>query len=109
MIDEKEFNLFNKHAVLVNVARAKIVNGLALKKALEEGKLTKAVFDGYYVEPVPKKEDDPIGLLSLEDDKFVVTPHTAYNSKEAFMNMNNMVMENLIAYSKGKPIPYKVD
>jgi glyoxylate reductase len=108
IIDEKEFNLFQKHTVLVNVARAKIVNGIALKKALEDGKLAKAVFDAYYVEPAPKKEDDPIGLLSMEDDKFVVTPHTAYNTKEAFTNMNNMVTENLIAYAKSEEVPYKV-
>jgi phosphoglycerate dehydrogenase-like enzyme len=108
IIGEKELNLFKKHAVLVNLARAKIVNGPALKNALIEGKLAKAVFDVYYTEPAPKKEDDSIGLLSLDDDKFVITPHTAYNTKEAFDNMNNMVIENLISFEKNKTIPYEV-
>jgi len=108
MIDEKIFTLFKKNAVLVNVSRAKIVNGPALKDALENEKLAKAVFDTYYVEPAPKKEDDTIGLLSFPDDKFVITPHSAYNTKEAFDKMNDMVIENLIAYSKGETIPYSV-
>lgn len=43
MLDKKELNLLKKHAVLVNMARAKIVNGDALKKALGDGKLAKAV------------------------------------------------------------------
>lgn len=109
LITEKELSLLQKHCVLVNVSRAKIVNGKDLKIALEEGKLAKAVFDAYYIEPAPKKENDEFGLLSLPDDKFVITPHTAYNTKEAFDNMNKMVIENLIAYAKNKELPYKVN
>lgn len=109
LIDEKQLNMLQKHAVLVNMARAKIVNGQALKRALDEGKLAKAVFDAYYEEPSPKKENDKLGLLSLDDDKFVITPHTAYNTKEAFENMNNMVIENLIAFVNNKQLPYKVN
>lgn len=109
MIDEKELMLLKRTAVLVNMARAKIVNGTALKKALKEGWFAKAVFDCYYEEPSPTKENDKLGLLSLDDDKFVITPHTAYNTKEAFENMNSMVIENLIAFSKGESVPYKVN
>ncbi len=109
MIGEKQLSLLKKNAVLVNMSRAKIVNGNALKQALDEGKLAKALFDAYYEEPTPTKENDKIGLLSLDDDKFVITPHTAYNTKEAFENMNNMVMENLVAFTAGKPVPYRVN
>lgn len=109
MIDETQLALCKKTAVLINMARAKVVNGLALKDALDKGKLAKALFDAYYEEPAPTKENDKIGLLSLADDKFVVTPHTAYNTDEAFQNMNNMVIENLIAFAEGKPVPYKIN
>lgn len=109
MIDTPQFSLLRKNAILINMARAKIVNGQALKDALEKGLLAKALFDAYYEEPAPTRANDKIGLLSLDDDKFVITPHTAYNTKEAFDNMNNMVMENLIAFAEGSPVPYKVN
>lgn len=109
MITEKELAMMQKHAILINMARAKIVNGPDLKIALEKGYLAKALFDAYYEEPAPKKENDTIGLLSVDDDKFVITPHTAYNTKEAFDNMNKMVMKNLIAFSKGEKLPYQVN
>lgn len=109
MIDTPQLELMQSHAILLNMARAKMVNGLALKQALEKNKIAKALFDGYYEEPAPTKEADTIGLLSLPDDKFVLTPHTAYNTKEAFDNMNKMVIENLIAFSKGEKLPYQVN
>ncbi len=109
LITKKELSLLKKHCILINVSRAKIINGIDLKDALEEGKLAKAIFDGYYTEPISQKEKDEIGLLTLADDKFVITPHTAYNTKEAFDNMNKMVIENLISYVKGEEMPYKVN
>jgi glyoxylate reductase len=109
MIDTKELSLLKKSAILVNMARPKIVNGLALKETLEKDQIAKAMFDGYYEEPAPTKENDNIGLLSLPDDKFVITPHTAYNTKEAFDNMNNMVIENIMAFEKGDIVPYQVN
>jgi phosphoglycerate dehydrogenase-like enzyme len=109
MIDRELLSLMQKHAILVNVSRAKIVNSTALKEALEQEQIAKAVFDAYYEEPAPTKDNDKYGLLSLGDDKFVITPHTAYNTKEAFDNMNDMVIENLIAFSKGEPVPYTVN
>lgn len=56
MIDTDQLKLMKAHAILLNVARAKIVNGATLKSALEKGQLAKAVFDGHYQEPVPTKE-----------------------------------------------------
>ena len=109
MIDTDQLKVMQPHAILLNMARAKMVNGVALKNALEKGQLAKAIFDGYYQEPVPTKEEDTIGLLALGDDKFIITPHTAYNTKEAFDNMNRMVIENLIAFSKGERLPYQVN
>lgn len=108
MLDLEELKLMQKHSILVNAARARIVNGKALKQALEEGLIAKAVFDAYFEEPAPSKDKDEWGLLSFEDDKFVITPHTAYNTKEAFDSMNNMVIENLLAYVKGEEMPYLV-
>lgn len=109
MVSEKELSLMKPHAVLINCARAELVDGKALFKALKKGSLALASFDAYYKEPAPKKVNDEWGLLSLPDDKFIITPHTAYNTKEAFEAMNNMVIENLLAFSRGKKVPYGVN
>jgi phosphoglycerate dehydrogenase-like enzyme len=109
MIGAKELNIMKQHAVLVNCARAELVDGKALLVALKNGKLATASYDAYYKEPVPKKKDDKWGLLSLPDDKFIITPHTAYNTKEAFEAMNKMVIENLLARIFNKKVPYKVN
>lgn len=104
LIGEEQLNLMKPHAVLVCTSRPQLVDYRALKVALEKGKLATAAFDLYYQEPIPKKEKDQWGLLSLPDNKFIVTPHTAYNSKEAVENMNRMVIENIESFlEKGRP------
>ncbi len=108
MIGTKELSLMKPHAILINCARAELVDGLALSKALKQGTLATASFDTYYKEPAPEKWNDKWGLLSLPDDKFIITPHTAYNTKEAFENMNNMVIKNLTAFFSNKKVPYKI-
>ncbi len=109
MIGEAELSKMQTHAILVNTARADIVNGKALRQALDKSQLATAAFDTYYQEPAPSIEEDAWGLLSLPDDKFILTPHTAYNSKEAFQGMNDMVVENLTAFFKGEKPPYSVN
>lgn len=108
MIGEKELNSMKSHSVLVCTSRAELVNPESLKKALDENKLACAAFDSYYKEPVPTKENDTWGLLSLPDNKFIITPHTAYGSKEAKEDMNAMVIENIISFIKTKKPTYDV-
>lgn len=105
IIAEKELFGMQPHAALICTSRAELIDARALRKALEQDKLAVAAFDSYYKEPVPSKKDDEWGLLSLPDNKFIITPHTAYGSKEAKENMNAMVVENLISFIKtGKPV-----
>lgn len=104
LIGEKELSKTQPHTVLVCTSRAELVNPKALKEALDNNKLAVAAFDAYYREPVPSREDDEWGLLSLADNKFIITPHTAYGSKEAVENMNAMVVENITSFIQtGKP------
>lgn len=104
MIGEKQLSLVQPHAVLVCTSRAQLVEPHALKKALESNQLATAAFDSYYKEPAPSLKEDEWGLLSLADNKFMITPHTAYGSKEAVDNMNQMVIENIISFQNtGRP------
>jgi len=109
MIGEKQLSKVKPQAVLVCTSRAELVEPTALKKALVNNKLATAAFDSYYKEPAPLAKDDPWGLLSLPDNKFIITPHTAYGSKEAVENMNSMVIENIITFLKSGNPKYLVN
>ncbi len=74
-----------KHtAVLINTARAGIVDPGALRRALAQGWLSCAAFDGYYVEGTDLMSiglnGDPYGLLEMRD-KFFATSHQGFNTR----------------------------
>ncbi len=104
LISDKELKLMQKDAVLINCTRADLVEPMALNKALIKNDIACAVFDCYYQEPAPDKKHDKLGLLSLPDNKFIITPHTGYGSRESVDKTNDMVVENIVTYLKtGKP------
>ncbi len=102
MLGKAQFQMMRTEAILVNTARAELVDPVALYEALRDGKISAAAFDGYYVEPIPAPMNDKYGLLSLGDDRFIITPHTAYNSLDANRKMERMAVESVIAVLEGK-------
>ncbi len=109
MIAEKQLSKVRPHAVLVCTSRAELVEPHALKEALDSNRLATAAFDSYYMEPAPNLNKDKWGLLALPDNKFIVTPHTAYGSKEAVDNMNQMVIENITSFQRVQRPKYLVN
>lgn len=109
LLGSSELALMKPDAILVNAARAELVDGHALFQALESGRISIAAFDGYYTEPVPSPEQDTYGLLNLPDNRFIVTPHTAYNSKDAIKDMERMVLDNVIAAFEDREPPNVVN
>jgi len=77
MFGEKEFKAMKRTAFFLNVARGGIVDEEALVRALQERWIAGVGLDVLNQEPPSK--DDP--LLRL--DHVVVTPHIAWNTKEA--------------------------
>jgi len=103
MIGKKEFGVMKNSAILINTARPQLVNPEALYDALVNNKITFAAFDGYYQEPADPKTD-PHKLLSLGNDKFIVTPHQAFNTIEANQKTSQMAYEAVMAvFSNKKP------
>ena len=49
--------------------------------------------DGFYKEPITKETEDE--FLKLEDNRFIITPHNAYNSQDAVKEMERMLIESL--------------
>lgn len=84
-IGEEFFNTMKDGALLVNVARAELVDRNALVHALSQGKLGGAAIDVYNSEP-PSEEDY---ALAKRDD-VIATPHIGYYTQEA--NDNSIIM-----------------
>ena len=77
ILGEKEFKSMKPTAYLINVARGAIVDETALYQALNEHWIAGAAVDVLTKEP-PEK-DNP--LMELEN--IIITPHIAWNTKEA--------------------------
>ncbi len=94
LIDEKEFRLMKKTAVLINTARGPIINEKALVKALSEHWIFGAGLDVYEKEPEISKE-----LKQL--DNVVLQPHTGSGTIETRTKMALMAVENMMTGLKG--------
>jgi len=102
MLGEQQFAVMKKNAVLINTARAELVDYKALSVALAEDRIAMAAYDCYYEEPVPKTAEDKYDLLALPDSKFVITPHAAYNTADAIQSMEDIAIDNTIKVLSGE-------
>lgn len=99
LIGAREFALMKPDALLINTARGGIVDEAALADALRQGRLGGAGVDVLSVEP--PREDNP--LLAPDIPNLIVTPHTAWASREARQRAVDQVVENIRAFLSGTP------
>ena len=97
LIGRRELRLMKSGSILVNTARAAIVDTGALVESLQSGHLAGAGLDVFDAEPLPP--DHPILLC----DSVVLTPHNADQTPEGFDMLNAGVVENVIAFLEGRP------
>ena len=62
--------------------------------------------DGFYKEPITDETNDD--YLRLSDDKFIITLHNAYNSKDAVFEMERMLTESLLDVLNNQEIRNRV-
>ena len=98
LISRQALEKMKPSCILVNTARASIVDTAAMTDALRRGKLAAAALDVYDQEPLPA--DDPI--LSLPN--VVISPHNAGMTPEAIERGNEMLVENVISFLQGRLI-----
>lgn len=99
LIDEAELKKMKPQSVLINVGRGGLVNESALVGALKYGQLGGAGFDVLTTEP--PKDGNP--LLSARLPNLIVTPHVAWSSDDAMINLCNQLTDNINAFVAGKP------
>jgi lactate dehydrogenase-like 2-hydroxyacid dehydrogenase len=82
--------------ILINMARGSVVDEAALIKALQEGTILSAGLDVYAREP-----DVPPELIAM--DHVVLFPHLGSASVATREGMDQLVVDNLLAWDAGKP------
>jgi phosphoglycerate dehydrogenase-like enzyme len=103
LIRAEHIALLNAGAVIVNVARAQIVDEAAMTRALESGRLGGAVLDVFDEEPL-----DPASRL-WDFPNVVITPHSSGFRASHWDDVTALFAENFRRYMSGQPLKNVVD
>ncbi|MES9873237.1 MAG: 2-hydroxyacid dehydrogenase [Candidatus Sedimenticola sp. 6PFRAG7] len=98
LIGSAELALMKPDALLINTARGGMVDESALASALRAGELGGAGIDVLAVEP--PREGNP--LLEPGTPNLIVTPHTAWASRESRQRLIDEVAANIQAFQEGE-------
>ncbi|MBR9871851.1 MAG: D-2-hydroxyacid dehydrogenase [Gammaproteobacteria bacterium] len=93
LIGERELGLMKPTALLINTSRGGLVDERALANALRQGQIAGAGFDVLTEEP--PRNGNP--LLAEDIPNLIVTPHSAWASREARQRIVGITAKNLKA------------
>ena len=96
MLDEKQFKLMRKDAVLINVGRGKLINEKVLIKYISEKKIAGAALDVFDEEPTSK--DNPL----LKYENVILSPHNAGISPKSTKLSLKMGFDEIIRIATGQ-------
>ena len=96
LINAPVLEALGPNGILINMARGSVVDEPALIKALQEKKIYSAGLDVFLKEPEVPKE-----LLAM--DNIVLFPHLGSSTVYTRRMMEQLVVDNLIAWAAGKP------
>jgi D-3-phosphoglycerate dehydrogenase len=98
LVGADELALMKPGAIVINTARAAIVDQSALQAALLSGRLAGAGLDVHDPEPLPPERNP-----WLRFDNVVITPHAGSVTREANRRSLREPVENVIAFLEGRP------
>ncbi|MGA7485773.1 MAG: 2-hydroxyacid dehydrogenase [Xanthobacteraceae bacterium] len=96
LIDADVLAALGPDGILINMSRGSVVDEPALIKALREGTILSAGLDVYLREP-----EVPPELIAM--DNVVLFPHLGSASVATRERMDQLVVDNLVAWASGKP------
>jgi len=103
MISTKELKLMKPSAYIINTARGPIIDEEALIEALKNKQLAGAGLDVTEKEPI--EQNNP--LLKMEN--VIITPHIAWYSEEAQVELQTKAAQGVVDVLKGKKPAYLVN
>ena len=99
-IGARELALLKPGAFVVNTARGGMIDEQALADALRSGHLGGAATDVLSVEP--PRDGNP--LLAADIPRLIITPHSAWGSREARQRIVGQLTQNAQAFFNGKAL-----
>ena len=118
MLADAAFARMKDGVVIVNTARGSLIDSAALIRALRSGKVAGAGLDVLPEEPLIREEAELVSsAFSAQHDlrnlvanhvllnmpNVIVTPHSAFNTREAIARIVETTVGNIEAYLLGKP------
>jgi len=100
LIDAKALKKMKNSAYLINVSRYKVVDALALAKALYRKEIAGAALDVIGPEPYNLKDDNLLIQEMVNLPNVILTPHIAWNTKEASERLGERLVEKMIEVIK---------
>jgi D-lactate dehydrogenase len=104
LINSTNIGLVKRGAYLINTARGAIVETAALTAALKSGQLGGAGIDVLEEEAAMKAGDMSLDSDLVQLPNVIVTPHNAFNTKEAYLRILDTSIQNIVAFANGAPI-----
>jgi D-lactate dehydrogenase len=119
LIDARAIDGMKRGAILINTARGSLADAAALIQALRNGQLAAAGLDVLPSEPLIREEAELISSIYREETDIrdlvadhvllnmpnvVVTPHSAFNTREAIGRIVATTVANIDAFLGGHPI-----
>jgi D-3-phosphoglycerate dehydrogenase len=98
IVKETDLSLMKNNAVLINTARAELIEKGKLLKGLKMGKPSFAGLDVYEEEPIYDKDFEFIKLPNV-----VCTPHLGYVEKNSYELYFGRAFENALNFIEGSP------
>lgn len=117
LISESEFSKMKDGSVLINTARGDVVDIRALLKALANNKIAAAGLDVLPEEPAIREEAELLRSIFAEQHdvqtlfaehmlthqpNVLVTPHNAFNTREAMERLLDTSVQNIVSFAKGE-------
>lgn len=103
LIDAARIEQMKRGAWLINVARAQLVDEVALRRALLDGRLGGAALDTFLEEPLAPTSP------WWTTPNVIVTPHTSWSSSRVLDRSIELFCDNLRRYATGRPLRNVVD
>jgi phosphoglycerate dehydrogenase-like enzyme len=103
LLGEEELRMMKPTAVLINVARAEIVDEEALYRALSEGAIAGAVLDVWYRYPAGPVPTLPARFPFHELPNVLMTPHVSGWTADMVEARATVIAENIERTARGEP------
>ncbi len=100
IINARTLALMKTSAYLINTARGGLIDEAALLAAVQSNQIRGAALDVLSIEPPPK--DHPVLSGLLEDERILITPHIAWYSEQAMIDMRTRAAEDVLHILRGE-------